>query len=247
MATGMMKESPKFRDEYARVPAASYHGSETPVDDEDTASVGLLGHIHPRLRHSRSRWVIFFSSTSLVLVLALLATSVYIATSVRTMGKVMYLHPDGRELGDCGPNHTVEEAREYGCVFDPMSWLWVRPECYDKVLIDDFMNRTEWSWHTDWKLTPETKVPLDVVFSGEHPQLYTSKKYHSIHCTYMWQKMHKALLEHGPVDSDLTNWHHTHHCEQVLLDQYLHEDSECTADMICPTLVRATWTACGYF
>jgi hypothetical protein len=84
----------------------------------------------------------------------------------------------------------------------------MRPECYDQQLIENFINRTEWWWHTEWKLTPESKVPLEEVSEGVQPQLYTAKKYHSIHCTYMWQKMHKALLENRPVDSDLTNRHH---------------------------------------
>jgi len=61
---------------------------------------------------------------------------------------------------------------------------------------------------------------------------------------YMWKKMHKAILEHRPIDSYLTEWHHTNHCEKILLNDYLHEDVQCTAEMVCPTWVRATWTAC---
>ncbi|KAL1859797.1 hypothetical protein Daus18300_009387 [Diaporthe australafricana] len=64
-----------------------------------------------------------------------------------------------------------------------MGWVWVRPECYDKELMDDFMNRTEFSWHTEPKLHPESMVPLDVIFRGDHPKLFTQKKYHYVHCT----------------------------------------------------------------
>lgn len=88
-----------------------------------------------------------------------------------------------RDYGDCGSSETVEEARAKGCIFDPMAWIWVRPECYDQKLVDDFMNRTDYSWHTNPKLTPESLVPLDVVFRGDHPKLFTQKKYHYVHCT----------------------------------------------------------------
>lgn len=35
-------------------------------------------------------------------------------------------HPTGSELGHCG--NSIEEARALGCIFDPMSWAWQRPE-----------------------------------------------------------------------------------------------------------------------
>lgn len=66
-----------------------------------------------------------------------------------------------------------------------------------------------------------------------------------IRCTqYMWKRMHKAILEKVPLDSYLTQWHHTNHCQKVMLNEWLHEDVECTPDMVCPTWVRATWTSC---
>ncbi|ETI25971.1 hypothetical protein G647_02748 [Cladophialophora carrionii CBS 160.54] len=215
--------------------------------DEDDSNLGLLRGKWKASKR-RSGWLrSILVGLAGVVILASLCAVAYTSVGVHNIQHSLHIKATGTELGDCGSSHTVEEARAKGCVFDPMSWLWVRPECYDAELIDDFMQRTDWSWHTDWHLTPESQVPMDIVFRGDHPQLFTAKKYHAIHCTYMWQKMHKALIEHRPVDSDLTNWHHTHHCEEVLLDDYLHEDSNCTADMICPTLVRATWTSCGYF
>ena len=218
------------------------------TSDEDESGITLLGDRWKKAPNGQRKKCrsIFYPLLGLFVIFCI-SSLAYLSATVHTLRKAFHLRPTGIELGDCGSSHTVEEARAKGCLFDPMSWLWVRPECYDQALIDDFMNRTDWSWHTDWKLTPESQVPLKEVFDGDHPQLFTGKKYHSIHCTYMWQKMHKALLEHRPVDTDLTSWHHTHHCEEVLLDQYLHEDSKCTADMVCPTLVRATWTSCGYF
>lgn len=87
------------------------------------------------------------------------------------------------DYGDCGAHESVDEARAKGCVFDPMGWVWVRPECYDAEMTADFLNRTDFTWHTEPKLTPESKVPMDVIFRGDHPKLFTQKKYHSVHCT----------------------------------------------------------------
>ena len=218
------------------------------ANDDDESIMTLLGDKWDKTTRNQGSKTKSIFYLALVLFAAIcISAIIYLSVTIHAMQKFVHLHPSGIELGDCGSSPTVEEARAKGCLFDPMSWLWVRPECYDQSLIDNFMNRTDWSWHTDWRLTPESQVPLEDVFAGDHPQLFTGKKYHSIHCTYMWVKMHKALLEHRPVDTDLTDWHHTYHCEEVLLEPYLHEDTECTDEMICPTLVRATWTSCGYY
>jgi len=217
------------------------------VDDSDD-NLNLLGRkwvSSPKGRLQKCK-IFLLSCCSALALLGIIVQLASMSVSLHGIEKSIHLKPTGLEFGDCGSSHTIEEARESGCLFDPMSWLWVRPECYDQELIDNFMNRTDWSWHSDWKLTPESRIPLEEVVRGDHAKLFTQKKYHSVHCTYMWQKMHKALLEHRPVDTDLTSWHHTLHCEQVLLNEYLHEDEACDSGMICPTWVRATWTGCGY-
>jgi hypothetical protein len=152
----------------------------------DESSMGLLrGQWSGTPKDRLTKWKIGFVCVSITTALAFMGAFLYLSMSVHSIEKAIHLQPTGAEIGDCGSSHTVEEARAMGCKFDPMSWLWVRPECYDQELIDDFMNRTEWSWHTDWKLTPETEVPLDIIFRGDHPQLFTAKKYHAIHCQYM--------------------------------------------------------------
>ena len=228
-------------------PPSSYDFLNGTSDDDESGMTLLGDKWKTASSKQRTKPRSAFYAVLGLFALVCLGALTYLSVTVHALQATVHLHPTGVELGDCGPSHTVDEARAQGCLFDPMSWLWVRPECHDQALIDDFLNRTDWSWHTDWQLTPESRVPLPAVVAGDHPQLFTSKKYHSIHCTYMWRKMHRALLEHRPVDSDLTSWHHTRHCEEVLLDPYLHEDSECTDEMVCPTLVRATWTSCGYF
>lgn len=235
-------------------------------DDSDDGSGMTLLHEHMKDSSTARRRGLRASGWLLKLFLGAVAlicsvSIVYTAACVHRLSSVAIA-----DYGDCGQSETVEEAREKGCVFDPMSWIWVRPECYDAELVAEFMNSTDFSWHTEPKLKPETKLGMDVIFRGDHPKLFTQKDYHTVHCfvrllpassflgnpgltqltpsQYMMKKMHKAILEHRPIDSYLTEWHHTNHCGMVMLNDILHEDTDCAAPKVCPTWVRATWTAC---
>lgn len=110
--------------------------------------------------------------------LACFSSLIYTAITVRKISMAAEV-----DYGDCGSNESVDEARAKGCVFDPMGWVWVRPECYDAEMVTEFLNRTEFTWHTEPKLTPESKVPMEVIFRGDHPKLFTQNKYHYVHCT----------------------------------------------------------------
>ena len=68
--------------------------------------------------------------------------------------------------------------------------------------------------------TPEP-VPLATVRLGEHTHLYVSREFHLHHCTYMWRKMHRALIQGRPQDTYVGNYSHTAHCEHVLTKEVL--------------------------
>ncbi|OIW24355.1 hypothetical protein CONLIGDRAFT_648522 [Coniochaeta ligniaria NRRL 30616] len=151
-------------------------------DDSDDGSGMTLLHEHVQDSLTTRRRGLRASSLPLKFFLGVVAlicsvSVVYTAAGVRRLSSVATA-----DYGDCGPNETVEEAREKGCLFDPMSWIWVRPECYDAELVAEFMNRTDFSWHTEPKLKPETKLGIDVVLRGDHPVLFTQKDYHNVHC-----------------------------------------------------------------
>ncbi|KAF4624110.1 hypothetical protein G7Y89_g14063 [Cudoniella acicularis] len=155
--------------------------------------------------------------------------------------------PTGLELGHCG--NSNEEARALGCKFDPMTWAWMRPECYREELISDFLNRTDWHFYLHDTLLPEEEIPIEEWLRGDYYELWTPKKYHFFHCTYMWRKVHLALLEHLPMDSDTIKMDHTIHCEMAVThDIYPVEHYECDDwPGACPTLVQAGWTKCGWY
>ncbi|KAK3387942.1 hypothetical protein B0H63DRAFT_559372 [Podospora didyma] len=217
---------------------ASFEDSVRSSDDE--SGMTLLGeHMQLSSPKKRSRFHIILRLLLAATALVCGVSIVYTAFAVHSISL-----SSTTDFGDCGTQGSVEEARAKGCKFDPMSWIWVRPECYNADLIADFMNRTEFSWHTEPKLKPESRVPLDVVFRGDHPKLFTQKQYHLVHCAYMSKKLLKSIIDHTPIDDYLVSWKHEGHCEMVLLNDYLHEDVVCEAPKICPTHVQATWTTC---
>ncbi|KAG8167638.1 hypothetical protein KVR01_003327 [Diaporthe batatas] len=146
----------------------------------DDAERTLLGAHATALAkpHRRSKSTLALKLLAGVTALICAGAVLYTAIAVHNIPQV-----SRADYGDCGKQDSIEEARAKGCVFDPMGWVWVRPECYDKELVQEFMNRTDYSWHTEPKLHADSMVPLDVVFRGDHPKLFTQKKYHYIHCT----------------------------------------------------------------
>jgi hypothetical protein len=156
----------------------------------------------------------------------------------------------GNELGECGS--TIQEARSLGCKFDPMSWIWVQPACYQADLIDDFLNRTDWHFYLDGntEFSQQTEVPMEEWVGGDHKVLFADWKYHVVHCTYVWRKMHEAMEKHMPVDNEMMEMHHTKHCGMELLDEWLHEDQTCARlpdGEPCLTRLQAGFTSCGYY
>ena len=137
---------------------------------------------------------------------------------------------------DCG--NSVEEAKANGCHFDMMSWLWLPHECFDAELVEEFIQLRDWKWYTHNRGFEEDRVPVADVRTGIYDSLWAPQEYHMWHCTYMWKKMHRAILRHGPIDNDIAGYNHTLHCEKMLL-----EPGSLTA---VNTLVTAEFASCSY-
>lgn len=63
------------------------------------------------------------------------------------------------------------------------------------------------------------KLPTPDVAAGKYAELLVSWEYHFAHCTFMWKKIHRAILKEGPLDSYVGNLNHTLHCQKMLLDR----------------------------
>jgi hypothetical protein len=114
----------------------------------------------------------------------------------------------------CG--NSTSEARALGCRFDPMSFNWLPPDCYDEELITEFLAVDKWVWYKD--NSTATAMPFSEVQSGEYPRLWVTRKFHLYHCTYQWRKFHRAILMGKPVDDYVGKYDHTAHCEGVLTE-----------------------------
>ncbi|KAM3425846.1 hypothetical protein NHJ13734_009877 [Beauveria thailandica] len=146
----------------------------------------------------------------------------------------------GRELGHCGSN--VEEAREQGCVFDYLSYVWVRPPCFYPDLLEGYQNRSGVQWYTDPSLEEQFRIPDYEIERGDHPIAWAPRKFHSMHCAFTVSKTHYALANHQPIDSRANSFEHTEHCQMILLD----EMPECTEGKCDISRVSAKFSTCGW-
>lgn len=135
-------------------------------------------------------------------------------------------------MATCGTDPITALARN--CSFDPLSFSWLPPQCYDAELTSMFLKHNEWEWYKS--ATPEDlsaseliSVSLSTVLQGNETELYVSDGYHVVHCIYMWKKLHRAMdversgFEPGStsgawMDSYIGNLGHTEHCSGLLLD-----------------------------
>lgn len=115
----------------------------------------------------------------------------------------------------CG--NSPAEAISLGCNFDIISFAWLPARCFDQELMDEFMAVHDWKWFLD--RDGQHSVDLASVAAGGYDELYVTQEYHMYHCTYMWRKMHRAILAGTVLDGYIGDMHHTAHCETMILDR----------------------------
>ena len=230
--------------------ATRQHNKEKYESLSDEADITLLNEQIKRQR-SGKQWSTLMIGLCVSFIVVSISAITYLSVKLDRAKAAHDDHPTimrtGAELGDCG--HNIAEARAAGCIFDPMSWLWVAPACYHKEMTEEWINRTDWHFYTDVEMQPKDEVSVESAYNGDYQMLYTPYKYHKIHCSYMWLKTHKTMKERLPIDTNMMNEHHLHHCQMVLLNEFFHQDVNCTntADYVCPIRLSATYTKCGYF
>ncbi|KAF3392766.1 hypothetical protein F1880_008496 [Penicillium rolfsii] len=124
----------------------------------------------------------------------------------------------GDEFGHCGK--SITEARALGCIFDPMSWAWQRPECYHADLVKEFLERMDWHFYLSNETLAMEEVPREEWERGDYTLLYGPRMWHQFHCTYSWRKFHDAFRHGMPMDNDILKPEHTLHCDSVFLHGY---------------------------
>ncbi|KAI9764308.1 MAG: hypothetical protein M1840_008526 [Geoglossum simile] len=114
---------------------------------------------------------------------------------------------------DCGKN--AQTARERHCHFDLISFTWLRHECYDHELTEQFSREKNWQWSLDANGTQ--LVSQQQIRNGEVDVGWVTWEYHLTHCLYTWMKLNRAVARRAPIDGYIANTNHTNHCSKLLL------------------------------
>lgn len=123
-------------------------------------------------------------------------------------------HTNNAIVDTCGL--SASDAVSRGCSFDPVSFAWLPQRCFDRELAEQFLAQRNWRWYQDSNGT--IPVQYESLRNGDYPELYVTQEYHMYHCTYMWRKMHRAILHGQPLDGYIGHFAHTSHCETMLLN-----------------------------
>ncbi|WQF79243.1 hypothetical protein CDEST_04257 [Colletotrichum destructivum] len=157
----------------------------------------------------------------------------------------------------CGTSPS--QARAAGCLFDLVSFNWLPPQCHDAELAASFEADLRSAGHLAWYEDPRgaRPIPRARVATGEVSGVYVSLGYHLRHCTAMWRRMHRALMQGGGglgrVDGYIWSYHHTRHCEEMLLEAAFDSGSSDDGDgggggsemAVYSTEVRIKYPDCG--
>lgn len=102
------------------------------------------------------------------------------------------------EEAPCGSDANA--ARSAGCIFDPLTFAWLLPACYDWNLTSEFIALQDWEY---FRLQPDgsrRQLSLINIMQSSDEIIYVSWEFHRQHCAYLWLKMHRAMLERRPID-----------------------------------------------
>ncbi|OAP55469.1 hypothetical protein AYL99_10442 [Fonsecaea erecta] len=117
---------------------------------------------------------------------------------------------------DCG--HSVAEARDKGCTFDPLTVAWLPAEC-PRDGADEFVAAANPSWRYWHDRQMEITGGYDNLSSiGGDGVYWTTTAEHWTHCVFMLWRVHAALARGRRVDWMTANQTHSHHCLMMLLE-----------------------------
>lgn len=173
-----------------------------------------------------------------LLTILLLVTTLSLEAKSRTLHTFLLQSAPSIETPDIDCGSTPSSAVSAGCRFDPMSFSWLPPSCYDAKLIASFLAIKPWQWYLN--SSDAQPVPFEMVQQGIHDYLWVTREFHLFHCTYQWRKMHRAVLQGKPLDTYVGNYSHTEHCEYVLTKEVLELGME-----VVDVQIQRKFVSCG--
>ncbi|KAH3985010.1 hypothetical protein HBI24_128330 [Parastagonospora nodorum] len=162
---------------------------------------------HKKFSFSKSHWA---SALAVGLTLLTLLSLQTLYTKSHTSNALV--------IPKCGP--TPAEAKAQGCVFNPINFSWLPPDCYDKELFDEMLEEEmkragPWKWYLAPNFTQE--IPQDWEDLSTHTHVWTEHRYHVLHCLGTWRTLHRSVMEGGlGLVPSFIEYGHTMHCAQFI-------------------------------
>lgn len=98
----------------------------------------------------------------------------------------------------CGT--TPAKAKSRDCHFDLISTSWLPPKCIDDELVHEFQSVFPWTYYADpganetWPSDPDT-------LGAVGGKIWTTERWHTAHCLFMWKKLSRALVQGRTTDA----------------------------------------------
>jgi len=109
----------------------------------------------------------------------------------------------------CG--NSASEAKEAGCIFDPMMNSWLSEDCYDEELSQEFRNQRDWAFFADRNATRRL-TEEEFSHAGDS---WGSWEFHIAHCSFALRKLQRAIKYGRKIEMEVTHEDHTTHCAKV--------------------------------
>ncbi|KAB5578301.1 hypothetical protein GE09DRAFT_1261384 [Coniochaeta sp. 2T2.1] len=198
----------------------------SPISNPEAGQAVVDGNDHPQ--HHRQRMSFLCVSAAFSIIAGILLVAVCL-TSVARLNTILddvpvrlteenhlaHIHEINGTLGDCG--NSLAAARSNGCLFNPISWAWQPPACYNKELVDDFLTVFDWHFYPNNATLAEEEFPREKFLRGDYLMAWSTWAWHMYHCSYSWRKFHTALAQGRPLDDDVLDMEHTKHCSTAIL------------------------------
>lgn len=168
---------------------------------------------------------IIHESRSCRLVRGVVRATLYLLLMIAVVGmihKITAEKPRDHSEKQCGTNPT--EARDRGCLFEPMMSAWIPEQCSLPDVVQEFQDKygdihSTWPWFWDGEATQEVlEKDFDILRAGNYSAIYTTHfPSHDLHCLYGWRKI-SAARERKLLLSDAKTadpFHGTHCAEYV--------------------------------
>jgi len=116
------------------------------------------------------------------------------------------------EMLPCGK--TPEEALARGCEFDMLATAWLPVGDAADLEGAEFLAIGQWDYYRALHGTEKyNSYEPEVLGSITRPHsIWTSRRWHVVHCLYMFKKLNRALVKGWQVDGEVISEPHTEHC-----------------------------------